>query len=161
MVRRAQPAGHWSRLYRSLAAACAALCALSLWLFPLVGAPTQVPLALCNGAGFAAVVTIANLLIVERRPKSEWNRRLGWLESALSVGQGFALVLAAWLSGLHADTALLIAALVPAAAVPLALLLIPGMGSARSSAAPPQPPTAQREPDQVRHRLASAGQVGE
>ncbi len=141
------------RVYRSLAAGCAALCALSLWLFPLAGPAPQVPLALCNGAGFAGAVTIANLLIVERRPKAEWNRRLGWLETALSVGQGGALVYAAWLSGLHADTALLAAALVPAAAVPLALLLVPRLRAATPGAAHP--------PDRAPHRLASAGQVGE
>jgi hypothetical protein len=70
-------------------------------------------------------VTIANLLIVERRPQAEWNPRLGWLETVLSVGQGGPLVLAAWLSGLSARDGLLIGAVVPAAAVPLALLLIP------------------------------------
>ncbi len=64
----------------------------------------QVPLALCNGAGFAGAGTIANLLIVERRVQAAWNRRLGWLETALSIGQG-ALALAASLSGLHADFA--------------------------------------------------------
>ena len=140
------------RVYRVLAAGCAALCAVSLWLFPLVGPAAQVPLAFCHGAGFAGAVTIANLLIVERRPRAEWNRRLAWLESALSVGQGAALVLAAWLSGLRADTALLIAALVPAAGVPLALLLVPRMRSEPRSALRPQ---------RASHRLASEGQVGE
>ncbi len=140
------------RVYRVLAAGCAALCAVSLWLFPLAGPAAQVPLAFCHGAGFAGAVTVANLLIVERRPRAEWNRRLAWLESALSVGQGAALVLAAWLSGLRADTALLIAALVPAAGVPLALLLVPRMRAEPRSA---------RRPERTSHRLASAGQVGE
>jgi hypothetical protein len=82
-------------------------------------------LALVNGAGFAGAVTVANLLIVERQPKAQWDQRLGWLETALSVGQGGGLVLAAWLAGLHADPALRSAAIVPALGVPLALLLIP------------------------------------
>jgi MFS family permease len=102
---------------RSLAAVCAAFCAVSLWLFPLAAAPLQPLLGLANGAGFAGAVTVANLLVVERHPKSEWNPRLGWLETALSVGQGCGLVLAAWLSGLSARSGLLIAALVPAAAI--------------------------------------------
>ena len=74
--------------YRVLGTACAAIAALSLWLFPLAGPAVEVLLALGDGAGFAGAMTIANLLVVERRPKAEWNRRLGWLETALTVGQG-------------------------------------------------------------------------
>jgi MFS family permease len=119
---------------------------VSLWLFPIAGPGWQVLLALGDGAGFAGAVTIANLLIVERRPRAEWNPRLGALEAVLSVGQGSALILAAWLTGLSARTGLLLAALVPAAAVPLALLLVPRF------TAGPKP---------AGHRLASAGRVGE
>jgi MFS family permease len=133
--------------YRLLTAGCAAVSAVSLWLFPLAGPWPQVLLALVNGAGFAGAVTVANLLIVERQKQAEWNQRLGWLETALSVGQGAGLVLAAWLAGLHARPALLVAAIVPAAGVPLALLLIPTV------AAKPQV--------LVPHRLASFGHVGE
>jgi len=111
--------------YRLLTAGCAAACAVSLWLFPLVGPWPEVLLALVNGAGFAGAVTVASLLIVERQPRAQWNQRLGWLETALSVGQGGGLVLAAWLAGLHAEPALRAAAIVPASGVPLALLLIP------------------------------------
>ncbi len=123
----AQPAGALAdryRGYRGIAVARAALCAVSLWLFPLASSGVQLLLALADGAGFAGAVTIANLLIVERRPKSEWNQRLGWLETALSVGQDGALLLAAWLTGLGARSGLLIAALVPAAAIGLAVVLI-------------------------------------
>jgi MFS transporter, DHA1 family, tetracycline resistance protein len=115
------------RAYRSLVTACAAASAVSLWLFPLVPAPLQLLLGLANGAAFAGAVTVANLLIVERYPKAQWDTRLGWLETVLSVGQGGALILAAWLSGLTARNGLLIAAVVPAAAIPLSLLLIPRM----------------------------------
>jgi MFS family permease len=111
--------------HRMLATLCAALSAVTLWLFPFANSPLQLLLALVNGAGFAGAVTIANLLIVERRPEAEWNQRLGWLETALSVGQGGALFLAAWLSGLNERTGLAIAALVPAAAIPLSLVLLP------------------------------------
>ncbi len=156
------------RAYRSLAAACAAVSALSLWLFALVGPALQLLLALADGAGFAGAVTVANLLIVERHPKPEWNGRLGWLETALSIGQGGALVLAAWLSGLNARNGLLAAALVPAAAVPLALVLVPRLRPAAAPgsrthapvAATAGPPLA-AGPDRAGHRLASAGQVGE
>jgi len=153
------------RVYRSLAAACAAVCALSLLLFALSGPGLQLPLALANGAGFAGAVTIANLLIVERRPEAEWNQRLGWLETALSIGQGAALVLAAWLSGLSPRSGLLAAALVTAAAIPLALLLIPAMRR-RPASRPDAPPEAAgtaiaERSDAVSHRLDSAGRVGE
>jgi MFS family permease len=133
--------------YRLLTAGCAAASAVSLWLFPLAGPWLQVLLALVNGAGFAGAVTVANLLIVERQKQAEWNQRLGWLETALSIGQGAGLLLAAWLAGLHARPALLIAALVPASGVPLALLLIPTV--------------AARPRVFVPHRLTSIGRVGE
>jgi predicted MFS family arabinose efflux permease len=137
------------RAYRLLAAGCAAIAAVSLWLFPLAGPALQVLLALGDGAGFAGAMTIASLLIVERRPRAEWNQRLGWLETALSVGQGGALLLSAWLSGLSVRTGLLLGALVPAAAIPLALVLIPRT----PATAPPRPAGG--------HRMNSIGQVGE
>src|SRR5262245_44506051 len=141
------------RVHRSLATACAALCAVSLWLFPLVASSLQPLLGLANRAGFAGAVTVARLLDVERHPRAEWPSRLGWLDTALSVGQGGGLVLAAWLSGLSARNALLIAALVPAAAIPLSLMLIPRM----SGTAPAGPPARH----QASQHLASVGQVGE
>src|SRR6266851_7168695 len=61
------------RAHRLLAALCSGLSAVSLWLFPLANSPVQLLLALAGGAGFAGGVTIANLLIVERRPEGEWN----------------------------------------------------------------------------------------
>ena len=159
------------RAYRTLAATCAAVSAVSLWLFPLAAPPLQLLLGLANGAAFAGAVTVANLLIVERRPRAEWNQRLGWLETVLSVGQGGALVLAAWLSGLSARNGLLIAAVVPAAAIPLSLLLIPRMpgtaGAIRPETGTPggrdEGPSADRpaEGAQAGHRLASVGHVGE
>jgi MFS transporter, DHA1 family, tetracycline resistance protein len=168
------------RAHRSLAAACAALCAVSLWLFPLAASALQPLLGLANGAGFAGAVTVANLLVVERHPKPEWESRLGWLETALSVGQGGGLVLAAWLSGLSARNALLIAALVPAAAIPLSLMLTPRMSGGAPAARPAtgvtaghdpvghdpasvghDPASAGHEPASAGHHPASAGQVGE
>lgn len=138
-----------SRAYRMLAVAAAAVTALALVLFPWAGPAVQVLLGLGEGAGFAAALTVANLLIVERRPETEWNSRLGWLETTLSVGQAGALFLAAWLSGLSTRSALLAAAIVPAAAIPLALMLIPRVR------------TAALRPARAGHQLASNGQVGE
>ncbi len=144
--------------YRLLTVVCAAASALSLWLFALASPWQQLLLALVNGAGFAGAVTIANLLIVERQPKAAWNQRLSWLETALSVGQGAMLVLAAWLSGLNARPALVTAAIVPAAAIPLALLIPPyrRAAPAASTVAAPVPAATAAE-----HRLPSAGHVGE
>ena len=158
------------RAHRVLAVACAAAAAVSLWLFPVLGPSWQLLLALGDGAGFAGAVTIANLLIVERRPKAEWNARLGSLEAVLSVGQGGALVLASWLTGLGAREALLLGALVPAAAIPLAATLIP-----RTSANPTPTSHQAAARSQIHyrevtavgarvaggHRLASVGMVGE
>jgi MFS family permease len=146
--------------HRLIATLCAAMSAVALWLFPFVNSPLQLLLALVNGAGFAGAITIGNLLIVERRPEAEWNQRLGWLETALSIGQGGALVLAAWLSGLGEKTGLGIAALVPAAAVPLCLVLVPrmGRGAGRSAAAP----QSRHEVHAIAstHRLANSGHIG-
>jgi DHA1 family tetracycline resistance protein-like MFS transporter len=158
------------RAYRLLTAICAAASALSLWLFALANPWQQLLLALVNGAGFAAAVTIANLLIVERQPRAEWNQRLGWLETALSIGQGTMLILAAWLSGLHARPALVGAAIVPAAAVPLVLLVprrrpalaarpvVPAAGRVPATG-PPAP--ADSAATAGAHRLQSVGHVGE
>jgi MFS transporter, DHA1 family, tetracycline resistance protein len=144
------------RVHRLLAAGCAAISAASLWLFPLASAPLQPLLGLANGAGFAGAVTVANLLIVERRPKPDWNRRLGWLETALSIGQGGGLLLAAWLSGLGTREGLMIAAVVPGAAIPLALLLIP-----RMAATPAQQPAPAAGPRSSTRWFRTAGHVGE
>jgi MFS transporter, DHA1 family, tetracycline resistance protein len=173
------------RAYRWLTAACAALSAVSLWLFPLVGPALQLLLALANGAGFAGAVTVASLLIVERHPKPEWNARLGWLETTLSVGQGCGLLLASWLSTLSARHALLLGAIVPAAAIPLTVALIRRTSAPAADPAPaarPAPaasqalqplgawpaPAAPSAPDEALdvvehafHRLAQFGQVGE
>jgi MFS family permease len=143
--------------HRLLATVCSALSAVALWLFPYVGSALQLLLALAGGAGFAGAVTIANLLIVERRPEGEWNQRLGWLETALSVGQGAALFLAAWLSGLPEKTGLGIAALVPAAAVPLSLLLLPRIARPSTAASG----SAATGSAAAGHRLRNAGHTGE
>lgn len=164
--------------YRLLSMACAAISAVTLWLFPIAGSAPQLVLALGNGAGFAGAMTIANLMIVERRPKAEWNSRLGWLEMTLGAGQGCALLVAAWLSTLSARNALLIGAFIPAAAIPLAVVCIrrsamPGRartpdvpaapGRARTPDVPPGPTRAAAGSTQAgaSHRLAHIGLVGE
>ena len=152
--------------YRALTAACAAAAAVALWLFPVAGPAWQLVLALADGAGFAGAVTVANLLIVERRPRAEWNPRLGVLEAALSVGQGAALFLSSWLATLSVRDGLMLAAFVPAAAIPLAAILIPRMAGGAAAARQPAPSAdgdqpGAKVPRARQHRLAFAGAVGE
>jgi MFS transporter, DHA1 family, tetracycline resistance protein len=155
-----------NRAHRGVAVVCAAAVAVSLWLFPVAGSGWQLVLALADGAGFAGAVTVANLLIVERRPRTEWNARLGVLEAALSVGQGAALFLSAWLATLSARDGLFLAAIVPAAAIPLAAVLVPRVAGVPASeeqrARPPSGDSPGAAVPAVRHhRLAFAGLVGE
>lgn len=158
------------RAYRLLATVFAAVMALALWLFPWVNPGLQVLLGLAEGAGFAGGLTVANLLIVERRPKAQWNLRLASLETTLSVGQAGALFLAAWLSGLGTRSGLAIAAIVPAAAIPLGLLLIPPMrpadaragdATAPQPAAVPEASAAAPGAARASRHHASIGTVGE
>ncbi len=154
------------RAHRFVAVLCAAAVAVSLWLFPVAGPAWQLVLALADGAGFAGAVTVANLLIVERRPRPEWNSRLGVLEAALSVGQGAALFLSAWLATLSVRDGLFLAAIVPAAAIPLAAILVPRRVGVPESAEQRAPLAGGRSPTAAvspirHHRLAFAGLVGE
>jgi MFS family permease len=154
------------RAHRGVAVVCAAAAAVSLWLFPVAGPAWQLVLALADGAGFAGAVTVANLLIVERRPRTEWNPRLGVLEAALSVGQGAALFLSAWLATLSARDGLFLAAIVPAAAIPLAAVLIPRIAATPAPKEQPAQPAGGQPPGAAvppfgQHRLAFAGLVGE
>jgi MFS transporter, DHA1 family, tetracycline resistance protein len=154
------------RAHRVVTITCAAVAAVSLWLFPAAGPAWQLVLALADGAGFAGAVTVANLLIVERRPREEWNPRLGMLEAALSVGQGAALFLASWLATLSARDGLFLAAIVPAAAIPLAAILIPRMAGAPVAGGQAAHAAGGSRPDggvplMRHHRLAFIGLVGE
>jgi MFS family permease len=153
------------RAHRALTVGCAAAMAVALWLFPLAGPAWQLMLALADGAGFAGAVTVANLLIVERRPRAEWNRRLGMLEAALSVGQGALLFLSSWLATLSARDGLFLAAIVPAAAIPLAAVLIPQTATPAAKREAARPAGKHRPgttvPGEGQHRLAFGGVVGE
>src|SRR6266568_4164334 len=119
------------RAYRGLAAAAATVSAVALWLFPVAGPALQLLLALADGAGFAGAVTIANLLIVERRP--------------------LALLLIPRLPATAAPAPGAEAGTVPPAAA--AATPAPSAARARPLAADPS--------ERAQHRLSSVGHVGE
>jgi DHA1 family tetracycline resistance protein-like MFS transporter len=54
----------------------------------------RIGLALLSGIGLAAASTVANLFIVEIYPESEWDARIGWLQTFYGGGQVIGLVLA-------------------------------------------------------------------
>jgi MFS family permease len=72
-----------------------ALLAIGLALFPF----TQlvwfwIALAFIQGVGSGASNTVAAMFIVEYKPKSEWDGRVGWLQTFYGVGQATGLGLA-------------------------------------------------------------------
>ena len=67
-------------------------------------------LAAIIGLGVAASSTMVGLFIVEFHPKSEWDERIGWLQTLYGTGQAAGLLLAA-IFGEHANLALYLAAL--------------------------------------------------
>jgi MFS transporter, DHA1 family, tetracycline resistance protein len=54
----------------------------------------RIVLALLSSIGLAAASTVANLFIVEVHPESEWDSRIGWLQTFYGGGQVVGLVLA-------------------------------------------------------------------
>ena len=74
-------------------------------------------LALIQGIGVFTAMTVGNLFIVEIHPKTEWNERIGWLQTFNSGGQVSGMLLAAALSQIDLSSSLLIAASLIAVAV--------------------------------------------
>ncbi len=67
--------------------------------FPFAANPALwLILALLIGVGAAAASTVANLFIVERHPKDEWDQRIGWLQTFYAGGQVAGLLLAGFFS---------------------------------------------------------------
>ena len=67
-------------------------------------------LALLIGFGAAGAATVANLFVVEVHPKSEWDERIGWLQTFYGLGQVGGLLLAGVLSQTGLRTGLLVVA---------------------------------------------------
>jgi len=55
-------------------------------------------LAAVQGLGTASAATVANLFVVEAHPKSEWDERIGWLQTFYGIGQVAGLLLAGLLT---------------------------------------------------------------
>ncbi len=81
-------------------------------------------LAFVQGAGTASAATVFTLLVVERHPRGEWDRRIGWLQTYYGAGQVVGLILAGTLGGTVAF-ALDLAAVIAAGAALLALATLP------------------------------------
>jgi MFS family permease len=79
-------------------------------------------LALVQGIGVAAASTVANLFIVEEHDRSEWDVRIGWLQTFYGAGQVAGLLAAGILSRFNLNAGLLVAAGVTALAAVLGWL---------------------------------------
>jgi DHA1 family tetracycline resistance protein-like MFS transporter len=72
------------------------LLGVGLALFPLTNLLWfWILLAFLQGAGSGTTNTVAAMLIVEYNPRSEWDNRIGWLQTFYGVGQALGLGLAA------------------------------------------------------------------
>jgi MFS family permease len=81
--------------------------------------PVWLGLALIQGIGVFVAMTVGNLFIVETHPKTEWDQRIGWLQTFNSGGQVCGMLLAATMSQIEMSSSLLIAAgLITAAVLP-------------------------------------------
>lgn len=114
------------RLHHRLMVGGVAATALAFAVFPFTNTlAIWVVLALMQGAGAAAVATIANLFIVEVHPQSEWDERIGWLQTFYGAGQVSGLLLAGLLSqaglalGLLTAAGLTVLGLLPGQLVPI------------------------------------------
>jgi len=108
-----------------LAGMLAALSALLLMPAHL-GLPLKAALAGVLGLGFAGSNTVANMFIVEVRPREEWDARIGALQALSGLGQVAGLLIAGIIGGRYA-LAFAVAAALVAAATPIAWLTLRGV----------------------------------
>jgi MFS family permease len=115
------------RLHRWLFACGLLTTALGLATFHATTALTAwVGLALLQGIGTSCAATMAHLLVVEAHPQSEWDERIGWLQTFYGGGQVGGLVLTGVLTqGVHLHFGLLAAASLAGLAVLPAWLCTP------------------------------------
>jgi len=115
------------RLHRQVLLGGMLIALVPLLLMPAVLAlPLKAALAGVLGLGFAAANTVANMFIVEVRPKEEWDARIGALQALSGLGQVTGLLLAGFIGGRYA-LAFGVAAGLVAAAVPIAWMTLRGI----------------------------------
>jgi DHA1 family tetracycline resistance protein-like MFS transporter len=87
------------RLHRLLLAGGMLIASVGLAAFALTTNPVVwCLLALVQGLGSASAATVANLFVVEAHPKSEWDQRIGWLQTTYGIGQVAGLLLVGYLT---------------------------------------------------------------
>jgi MFS family permease len=115
------------RLHRQVLLAGMLASLVALLLMPIrFDLPLKAVVAGILGIGFAAANTVANMFIVEVRPREEWDARIGALQALAGVGQVAGLLLAGLIGGRYA-LAFGVAATLVAAAVPTAWLTLRGI----------------------------------
>jgi MFS family permease len=115
------------RLHRQVLLAGMLAAFVALLLMPAqTGLPLKATLAAILGLGFAAANTVANMFIVEVRPREEWDARIGALQALSGAGQVTGLLIAGFIGGRYALDYAVAAALI-AAAVPIAWLTLRGV----------------------------------
>ncbi len=114
------------RLHKVLLAGGLACTACASAAFPFIPPLSlRVVLALLQGIGIAAAATTANLFIVEAHPRSQWDARIGWLQTFYGAGQVGGLLLAGFLAQADSRAGLTAAGALTAVAVLPALLTAP------------------------------------
>ncbi len=132
------------RLHRWLLLVGLVVAGVGFVLFPFAGSlGPWLGLAIVQGGGAAAASTVANLFIVELHPQSEWDERIGWLQTFYGAGQVGGLFLAGVLGQGDVRTGLFVAGVL------VFLGVLPGWRTARAAVAPLRPKPVPLHP--VRH----------
>jgi MFS family permease len=94
-------------------------------------------LAVLCGLGVGAVATVAPLFVVDFAPKTEWNLRIGWLQSSNGAGQLTGLLLAGLIARGPLDRGFWLAAALCALALVVGRIGLPADGSRYRTRPPP------------------------
>ncbi|MGH7995382.1 MAG: MFS transporter [Opitutaceae bacterium] len=120
------------KLYRTLFLAGFLFSAMAIAVFPFMRSLTGWMLAaFVLGAGSSGAATVASLLIVDFEPSSEWEPRIGLLQSFNGTGQVVGLLLAGVFSHGAFSVGLWVAAIVLVPALAFAMMGLPAFSRAR------------------------------
>ena len=99
------------RIHRLLLTGGLLISTAGLVLFSITTDSTfRIGLSLLVGLGAACTATVANLFVVEVHPKSEWDERIGWLQTFYGIGQVAGLFFAGLLSQVDMKIGLIVSA---------------------------------------------------